>query len=199
MTKYSKIKKSSFAILALSLILVAILAFGGTYAYFSDSASLTGGSVTTGTLTLGADTTITINEDSLVPNQTVKATAAADIDLTGNTVAAVRITLSDVQLSGGQSPDASKLTVVVSGANWKKLTDGSYYYTTYVSSLEDIVASADVSISLDKTAGNEWQGVTATFSITIEAEQAEFHETLGGTAITAGTAIDEAKVASLFA
>ena len=35
MTKYKKLTRSTFAIVALCLALVGILAFGGTYAYFS--------------------------------------------------------------------------------------------------------------------------------------------------------------------
>ena len=52
MTKINKLGKSTFVIAILSFILVAVLAFGGTYAYFSDQSDPASGSVTTGHLTI---------------------------------------------------------------------------------------------------------------------------------------------------
>ena len=50
MTKINKLGKSTFVIAILSFLLVAVLAFGGTYAYFSDQSEKLSGSVTTGHL-----------------------------------------------------------------------------------------------------------------------------------------------------
>lgn len=50
MTKFNKIGKSTVAIAILSFLLVAVLTFGGTYAYFSAKTESVGGSVTMGTL-----------------------------------------------------------------------------------------------------------------------------------------------------
>ena len=52
MTKINKLGKSTFAIAILSFILVAVLAFGGTYAYFSDRADAVSGNITTGHLNI---------------------------------------------------------------------------------------------------------------------------------------------------
>lgn len=50
MTKINKVGKSTFVIAILSFLLVAVLAFGGTYAYFSAETSPAGGTVTMGNL-----------------------------------------------------------------------------------------------------------------------------------------------------
>ena len=190
MTKYSKIKKSSFAILALSLILVAVLAFGGTYAYFNDSVTADGGSVTTATLVLTDTVAITAATDDLVPNQTIDI-ELGNVELSGTTLSAVRFKLSALTLTGGASAtlteeqkgylvlsaEASDLT---GNKGWEAGSDGYFYYKDFVKTL-DVDGSLDVSIALNKLAGNEWQGITATFSITFEAMQAEYYESNGAT------------------
>lgn len=50
MTKINKLGKSTFVIAILAFLLVAVLAFGGTYAYFSDAADKVSGSITMGHL-----------------------------------------------------------------------------------------------------------------------------------------------------
>ncbi len=50
MTKINKVGKSTFVIAILSFLLVAVLAFGGTYAYFSAKTEPAGGTVTMGAL-----------------------------------------------------------------------------------------------------------------------------------------------------
>jgi predicted ribosomally synthesized peptide with SipW-like signal peptide len=52
MSKINKLGKSTFVIAILSFLLVAVLAFGGTYAYFSDRADAISGDITTGHLTI---------------------------------------------------------------------------------------------------------------------------------------------------
>lgn len=80
MSKINKLGKSTFVIAILSLILVAVLSFGGTYAYFSAKTKDLSGTVTTGTLKLGAVTGTginngawTIQSDEVVPNQQIYA------------------------------------------------------------------------------------------------------------------------------
>lgn len=197
MTKYSKIKKSSFAILALSLILVAVLAFGGTYAYFSDKDTL-GGSLTTATLTVtaGTDTAITFTDTSIVPGQIVSLNdKLANAKLEGSTVSALRIKISVNETNGivagtpgvsdtsntANPMDESLLKVVVANKavdgkttwGWKEGNDGYYYFTATVSNLT-ITSAASISLVLDYTATNEWQGATVNFTVSIEAVQAEF-------------------------
>jgi len=183
MTKYSKMKKSSFAILALSLILVAVFAFGGTYAYFNDEVTSGTTSVTTATLTLSDSVTITgVADNTHVPGQSQSITLT-DVALSGTTVSAVRFGISNIEFTGtgaaALTPEQKALLTIevevaaADATGWVKHTDNYYYWNAYVSTL-DIDASTSISVALAGTAGNEWQDITATFSLTFEAEQAEY-------------------------
>ena len=61
--------KSTFAIIIMAVAMVAMLAFGGTFAYFTATASQASGSVTTGTVQLGANTMATLVADNVVSGQ----------------------------------------------------------------------------------------------------------------------------------
>ena len=77
MSKINKLGKSTFVIAILSFILVAVLAFGGTYAYFSDTSNeVTSGTITLGTLVIDenlafAETASLKTEGYAVPAETV--------------------------------------------------------------------------------------------------------------------------------
>ena len=73
MTKSKKMKKSTFAIVIMAILMVAMLAFGGTYAYFTANANVAnGGSFTTGKVILTADGSISLaTEKKVVPGDTV--------------------------------------------------------------------------------------------------------------------------------
>jgi predicted ribosomally synthesized peptide with SipW-like signal peptide len=79
MTKINKIGKSSFVIAILSFLLVGVLAFGGTYAYFTAKTNDVTGSVQTGNLNIGnilvgeddATSTVKVNGGVVVPNEVV--------------------------------------------------------------------------------------------------------------------------------
>ena len=62
MTKINKLGKSTFVIAILSFILVAVLAFGGTYAYFSATSGKVEGSINMGNLTIGEVTGTAIKD-----------------------------------------------------------------------------------------------------------------------------------------
>lgn len=91
MSKINKLGKSTFVIAILSLILVAVLSFGGTYAYFSAKTDAVTGTVTMGKLHIDAITggvgesnKLTIDSKIVQPNQeilnqTFKATADTNI------------------------------------------------------------------------------------------------------------------------
>ena len=69
MTKYKKLTRSSFVIVALCLALVGILAFGGTYAYFSAKQEKTG-TITMGTLGL-SELTLSVDTGKVVDRKSV--------------------------------------------------------------------------------------------------------------------------------
>ena len=75
MSKINKLGKSTFVIAILSFLLVAVLAFGGTYAYFSASAGTVTGTITTGHLRIdpAKNTTAKLTADGKIgqPNQII--------------------------------------------------------------------------------------------------------------------------------
>ena len=75
MTKINKLGKSTFVIAILSFILVAVLAFGGTYAYFSASTKTASSQMTIGHLKISTQTafdgTALTKQAIVVPNQNV--------------------------------------------------------------------------------------------------------------------------------
>ncbi len=91
MTKINKLGKSTFVIAILSFLLVAVLAFGGTYAYFSDSAEVNAKPVTMGTLQLDVSApegqeSIFVKEGTIaVPNQKIINGETIDIAMTQET------------------------------------------------------------------------------------------------------------------
>ncbi len=95
--KSKKMTKSTFAIIIMAIAMVAMLAFGGTYAYFTATASKKTGTITTGTvkLTGGELTTIATTENVLPGDAVLSADitySVATTDSEGNYVA-IRVTL----------------------------------------------------------------------------------------------------------
>lgn len=199
MTKYSKITKSTFAIIALSLILVAVLAFGGTYAYFSATTEGKTGAVTTATLTLDGDFTVATAEQTFVPNQK-ESISLGTLALGGTTLSALRIniTVDSVTKADGSTLDSAIVTqaksqitldVLKKGTNQNWLTDnaGNYYYAAPVTTAT-IADIADVSVVFAKAADdatdNKLQGIKVNYTITVSARQCEY---VGDTALSEST------------
>ena len=215
--KSKKMTKSTFAIIIMAIAMVAMLAFGGTYAYFTATANATGGKVTAKTLTIGGQaegTTVTLGADSkIVPGQTIEITELDNLTAAGDTVAAFRIKLelgkvyqsngttefSDENLSTYVKVEMLNAEGTDKDSNWIDGGDGYLYYNTITdgdtfAKLGDKVGKMNVSLSAD--AGNAYQGIIINFSIKFEAMQAEFH----GTNMTKGTTVvaenaDEGEVA----
>ncbi len=102
MSKINKLGKSTFVIAILSFVLVAVLAFGGTYAYFSATVAQKTDSITMGTLNLSltADSADVTAESTnkifvtgfAVPNQKIILDKELAVDLgTTNINAYVRV------------------------------------------------------------------------------------------------------------
>ena len=80
MSKINQLGKSTIALMILSFLLVAVIAFGGTYAYFSaqddTSASVTMGHIHLNDATMGDSMIMT--QDFAVPNQTIIDSTSQD-------------------------------------------------------------------------------------------------------------------------
>ena len=203
MTKYKKLTKSAFAIVALSLILVAVLAFGGTYAYFSANTGAKSGNLTMGTLALtltdgSSEVTVLENITVAQPGQYIVGTKATPKTYTlamGDTNIAsyvrVKITaeLTDVTYTentqGDSSINATNFFSIVAGEGWY-LHDGWLYQTAgdnASATVNKLAAEAadptiDVTVSINPIVGKDgstfFMGKTGTYTITAQAIQADY-------------------------
>ncbi len=193
MTKINKLGKSTFVIAILSFLLVAVLAFGGTYAYFSaTSGDAISDSVTLGHLEVAlagvSDGDILLVEEKAVPNQPI-LDKAITLDMGDTNIDAyVRLQFDiEVKLTGGadvvwgtgEGKAGIEEEDFLSGdelAGWVKV--GNYYYQGANEEADATVVSADVELDLDirisKAVGNYFQDAVVTITISAEAVQADF-------------------------
>ena len=189
MTKYSKIKKSSFAILALSLILVAVLAFGGTYAYFTSYATKEG-TITMGHLGIG-EITLTTETDKVVPGQdalsdpiTFKSDETTNVPM---------IMLAKITIAAEQ--DATIKTNETVNANWEAVTGHTGFYAYKGTGYKTAGTAGETftvvdSVYVDRTNGNEIMDKTLTVTVTVWAMQADYVGDDNGATATYSSAAD---------
>lgn len=189
MTKYKKLTRSSFVIVALCLALVGILAFGGTYAYFSANASASG-NVTMGTLAVklnDGSTTLTLTEEKVVPNQQVfdgsSVTLAYD---TTNINFYLRVKFSasiEGSITPGEGEPAVNEALSVAGFTSGWVKNGDYYYlgtaeTAKKATASDAPTSVPATVAIAKEVGangsKAYMGATVKIEITVEAIQADY-------------------------
>lgn len=189
MTKYKKLTRSTFAIIALSLVLVAVLAFGGTYAYFTAKKDATD-SITMGTLGL-SEITLTAQTGKVVPGQdvltvpvTFASTATTDIPM---------IMLAKVEITAEEG--AIITTAATVNNTWEAVTghDGYYAYkgTGYktAGTASENFTVVD-SVFVDRANGNDIMGKTLTVKVTVWAMQADYVSGTNGTQTTLASATD---------
>jgi len=112
--KSKKMTKSTFAIIIMAIAMVAMLAFGGTYAYFTDVANVgTFDTVTTGKIRLGANTKFsnTTVLQNIVPTEPIfEAPITLEIIDESNRAAYIFIEF-DITASGVSAEQLTNLTV----------------------------------------------------------------------------------------
>lgn len=193
MTKYSKITKSTFAIIALSLILVAVLAFGGTYAYFTATATGTG-SVTMGTMKLAGEGVVTLNleTDPVVPGQSItngqpiKIAASNDTNVPMQMLAYIKV----------EAEAGTTITTVGSvDSTWEAVTGHTGYYAykgtgykTAGTADEEFTIFSDIII--DRGNGNTIMGKKLNVEVTVWALQADWVNAENGKPSTLTSATD---------
>lgn len=190
MTKYKKLTRSSFVIVALCLALVGILAFGGTYAYFSANASASG-TVTMGTLKVVAGTSASVTGDTtkVVPNQQI---ISQEFKTTGTDIKYYARLVIELTVSGTKSgdPATGECTVAelvtLGGLDGLKEVDGgddktTYYYVATDGTNASILSSEQtytVTGTINKKAGHNgsdyYMGATITYKVSLETIQAEY-------------------------
>ena len=184
-TKSKKMTKSTFAIIIMAVVMVAMLAFGGTYAYFTATASQKTGEITTGHVKLSADgegATITNIKDDVLPGDALFGSdLTLTVDVTGDQGAYVAIKFT---ITGGTGLSISADSIVAaSGNGWYKTgTDNVYIYGSNATTA--VAQTATVTVPLTKlviptSVNDDWvQGedtstgnlMDATISVTLEAK-----------------------------
>lgn len=185
MSKINKLGKSTFVIAILSFLLVAVLAFGGTYAYFSNASEKLGGTFTTGTITMsldeGTSDKFVTDGEYVVPGQPIIESAiSVNTATTVNTImfAVVKATVNaegtDIAIGTGE---AIAFAVESAWNNPVELNDGSiaYVYKSgtnfyFNDNSTDETAKAFTSgpVYLDKSVTNGTDNVNMGVSITLE-------------------------------
>ena len=187
MTKYKKLTRSSFVIVALCLALVGILAFGGTYAYFSAQDSATG-TATLGNLAveLNDNAALTLQTNAVVPNQEIFGGNTVSVSYGStdiNFYARVKITAAfEGEITPGLGEPAVTDVLTIGGmSGWAK--SGDYYYLgTTEKATKATASTAPTTISPTVTIAKEvgangskaYMGKTITVTIVIEVLQADY-------------------------
>ena len=202
MTKINKLGKSTFVIAILSFILVAVLAFGGTYAYFSASDSLTAAPVKTGILRLdltnGTDdkAALTITDTLVVPNQQIindtitLDDGATNIPYYARAKYSVSVTLSDnVNKDEDENPvhdtgcaeniteHLDILNIVYDGEWMQAGTSGVYYYVGTLTPEEGVTpTSADTNAAVVQPDANLQYTVQITVKDVVGAGECTYYQ-----------------------
>ncbi len=124
--KSKKMTKSTVAIIVMAVLMVAMLAFGGTYAYFTATATAVTGNITTGTVKLTGSVVSTITANNVMPGDTIltgdqNPSYTVETSDTGNWVAI------KVEFTGDT---VANLTITVDSAVWQEVGSGTGIYRT---------------------------------------------------------------------
>lgn len=167
-TKTRAMSGSTFAIIALSLLLVASIILGVTGAFFSGTATA-GGTITLGNpVTIGITqggasvTSLTFADNAMPGTIYDQAIAIAQPASTSDSVIRAKLTLNN---AGGASVNIEATTA----ANWTSGEDGYYYYQGVVKAGEshDFITAIKVPTSLT----NDDATKTYTVNVVVEAIQ----------------------------
>ena len=145
----------------MAVAMVAMLAFGGTYAFFTATATTASETVKTGYVKLAAGSNVAtvITKDSVLPgSEILTANLVYTVDTTdaaGNYVA-IKITLT----TGDDTKDAAlKLTDMTPGSAWTSAGDGVYYIATAVKDGETATIDAEKFV-IPTTVQDDWSQKT---------------------------------------
>ena len=163
--KSKKMSKSTFAVILMAIAMIAMLAFGGTYALFTaNAAAATSSEVTTGTVKLDAGATATLavtyatepgadDAELLLPGDTVTLTTNIANNSTVKVYVFAKINIDDtIGLFTDYTPDG-----------WTALEgEDKVYWTTLAAEGEGTrTAGFTAEIEYDPSTGNVSNGATA--------------------------------------
>ena len=200
--------KSTFAIIIMGIVMVAMLAFGGTFAYFTATANNKNAKVTTGVIKLTSGEVATVT-GTVVDKQNVLG--KVEIDSTGTTVDSfVFVTLkSSVTKAAGakETPQWSDLfgeKLTVSGESvWTKLKDldngeGTVYYryvTSATADKQEFISALTINCSSSWVEGQDQpKEMGATVVVTISAKAIQAYSFGDGTNSAANAGLAYAQI-----
>jgi predicted ribosomally synthesized peptide with SipW-like signal peptide len=192
--KSKKMSKSTFAIIIMAIAMVAMLAFGGTYAYFtSETFSRTGDATTQlGKISLQAEGDVFTAEmvQNVLPSESLFESGSSNITITdsSNRESYIFVQYSVVISKDGQesktlSGALAKVEVKLDGSKVAELEEavtGVYAFKTDKANAEDadneaytIVLGAD-SLIIPADLGNAYQEATVTLTVSVCSVQGTF-------------------------
>ena len=127
--KSKKMTKSTFAIIIMGIVMVAMLAFGGTFAYFTASATKAEAKdIKTAYLQVKENTVTKAATTNVVPGDTIVSGATFKTDSNVATYAVVKftVTFGGAEVAAGAADSAVKFTMDAT-QGWVK--SGNYYVT----------------------------------------------------------------------
>ena len=157
--KSKKMTKSTFAIIIMAIAMVAMLAFGGTYAYFTATADQAAGdTVHTALIALQDNATVTLASDqkaNLLPGETVSLSATISNLSTRESYVFVKFA---VDADGDATLDFTKDANLAGtdGTKWTKITESGAVNVYYmiVAAKTDVELSATATFTATATSNN---------------------------------------------
>ena len=151
----------------MAIVMVAMLAFGGTYAYFTATATARTASITTGYVKLSSDAAFAVTAENVMPGD--KVSVGTGLTLTVDTTddegewVAVKVTIEGAALG----IDATSI-----GSGWTETAEGSniFVYNSKVANGQTAVAFAE-GFTLSKDIQDNWT----------QGEEASDHELMSAT------------------
>ncbi len=188
--KSRKMTKSTFAIIIMAIAMVAMLAFGGTYAYFTATATENSATITTGSVKLtasdiGTSSNYTLTAENVVPGDVIsnKPITLTTESKGTDVYIAIRVVLTNDNgtLAGNALANVSTWlnATPYSGATWLSTDTANVYVLGADSNATAVPTAQTVKITADQIkfeADADWeQGsakpalMEATLTITFEA------------------------------
>ena len=174
--KSKKMTKSTFAVIIMAIAMVALLAFGGTYAYFTASAS---GASLNKTATLGKialdeattvlEATVTTN---VLPTEKVFGENGATLTIAdkSNRISYIFIEVSATVDTANADPAAIQLEGTIGEGS---VDDNVYYIKTTDATMGKDIDVEGINFTIPANWGNDYQEATITVTFTIKSIQEE--------------------------
>ena len=210
MTKTKKkMSKSTFAIIIMAVAMVAMLAFGGTFAYFTATATDATGSATVGTVeistagstTIATASTYAVPGSTIYNNQSVSLTNTSTVDIYVFATLSAQIDGQDLFVRTGEDPDYSYSSAIsaelgsVTASTWAEVTghegEGVYGYMVAGNTTPTAIADFVFTVTLNENIEElHTQGAFISNNIYTDQAGTAYSQALEGKTITVTVSFD---------